>query len=206
MSLLKYFENTQGMGILATADSKGVIDTAVYGRPHFIDEQNCVFLMADKLSHKNIQENSKASYAFIEKDGHYQGKRLYLTKTKEVDDSALVDELRRKKHGCQYDSDKKTFVVYFKVDSVRPLVGDSAENTKVKTDTCPTCLQTAGDSGHMCVPSTKKDEKCNWCGAMIPTERHLCNEKVKKLAYICNSCGRTAVKAEYLCKPKKIEN
>lgn len=206
MSLQEYFENTKGMGILATSDSKGIIDTAVYGRPHFIDENNCIFLMADKLSHKNIQKNPKASYAFIQKEGHYTGKRLYLTKTKESDDSALVDEFRREKHGCQEGKDKKTFVVYFQVDSVRPLVGDSAESCSEQADTCPTCMQKSGSTGHMCVPASKKDEKCSWCGAMIPTERHLCNEKVKELAYICNSCGRTAVKAEYLCQPKKIEN
>ncbi len=134
MSLKEYFEDTKGMGILATSDNKGFIDTAVYGRPHFIDENNCIFLMADKLSHANVQDNSKASYAFIQKEGHYTGKRLYLTKTKEADDSALVEELRSKKHGCQCDKDKKTFVVYFKVDSVRPLVGDSSEACTEKTD------------------------------------------------------------------------
>ena len=70
--------------------------------------------------------------------------------------------------------------------------------------TCPTCQQ-ATHHGHMCVPTSKKDEKCDWCGSLIPNERHLCNAKVKEIAYICNSCGRTAVKAEYLCKPEKIK-
>lgn len=69
---------------------------------------------------------------------------------------------------------------------------------------CPTCLQPTGDGGHLCVPVTEEDRKCDWCGALIPDERHLCNEKIKELSYICNSCGRTAVKAEYLCQPKKI--
>lgn len=36
-------------------------------------------------------------------------------------------------------------------------------------------------------------------------ERHLCDDKVKKLAYFCNSCGRAAVEAEYLCHPQAIE-
>jgi len=70
---------------------------------------------------------------------------------------------------------------------------------------CPTCHQSAGDSGHMCVPELGRDKKCDWCGALIPDERHLCDGKVKELAYICNSCGRTAVKAEHLCKPEKIK-
>lgn len=69
---------------------------------------------------------------------------------------------------------------------------------------CPTCMHTT-EEGHLCVPVKKKDTACDWCGALIPDERHLCNEKVKELAYICNSCGRTAVRADYLCKPKKIE-
>jgi len=70
---------------------------------------------------------------------------------------------------------------------------------------CPTCLQPTGEDGHLCVPVTKEDTRCEWCGALIVDERHLCNEKVKKISYICNSCGRTAVKAEQLCNPKKIK-
>lgn len=70
---------------------------------------------------------------------------------------------------------------------------------------CPTCHQPVGEEGHLCIPVTKKDKKCDWCGALIPDERHLCDDKIKELAYICNTCGRTAIKAEYLCSPKKIE-
>ncbi|MFA5857559.1 MAG: hypothetical protein WC955_00680 [Elusimicrobiota bacterium] len=70
---------------------------------------------------------------------------------------------------------------------------------------CPTCNCKTKDGGHMCVPTDKHTEKCDWCGAMIPTIRHLCNDKVKELAYICNSCGRTAIDASHLCKPKKIK-
>ena len=70
---------------------------------------------------------------------------------------------------------------------------------------CPTCMESTGEHGHLCVPGSHHDEKCEWCGALIPDERHLCNDKVKELSYICNSCGRTAVSAEYLCNPKKIK-
>lgn len=77
------------------------------------------------------------------------------------------------------------------------------ERKRTKT-LCPTCLKSAGAGGHLCVPVVK-EEKCDWCGSLIVNERHLCNKKVKKLAYICNSCGRTAVSADYLCQPKKIK-
>ncbi|MFH1092978.1 MAG: pyridoxamine 5'-phosphate oxidase family protein [Candidatus Omnitrophota bacterium] len=126
MSLNEYFNNTEGIGILATSNSDGRVDTALYAKPHFIDEKRCIFLMADKCSHINIKENPHASYIFIEKTGNYKGKRLSLTKTKEFVDEELASQIRKKKHGCPAcDEDKKTFIVYFKVDFVRPLVGDS---------------------------------------------------------------------------------
>lgn len=78
----------------------------------------------------------------------------------------------------------------------------SDENT---ASTCPTCNQPAGPEGHLCIPKSTKDKTCEWCGALIPDERHLCDEKIKQLSYICNSCGRTAVKAEYLCHPQPIK-
>ena len=70
---------------------------------------------------------------------------------------------------------------------------------------CPTCGKEVGEHGHMCVPIKHSDEKCDWCGSLIPDARHLCSEKVKGLSYICNSCGRTAVSDDHLCKPEKIK-
>ena len=34
--LKAYFESTKGTGILATADSNGKVDAAIYSRPHFL--------------------------------------------------------------------------------------------------------------------------------------------------------------------------
>ena len=70
---------------------------------------------------------------------------------------------------------------------------------------CSTCGKDTEGKGHMCVPAEQKDEKCDWCGSLIPDARHLCSEKVKGLSYICNSCGRTAVSDDHLCKPEKIK-
>ena len=97
----------------------------------------------------------------------------------------------------------KEFQVKLKVAVEAGTPAASAANTK--ENFCPTCGQTAGEHGHMCVPVHKNDEKCDWCGALIPDARHVCDKKVKELAYVCNSCGRTAVKADNLCSPKKIK-
>ena len=127
MNLRDYFENTQGRGVLATSNGQGVVDAAVYARPHFVDEESCVFLMADRLTHKNLQDNPHAAYLFMEQSDKYVGKRLYLTKTKESEDQDMIDQLRRRKRPscpCDEYTDKRTFVVHFRVDNIRPLVGD----------------------------------------------------------------------------------
>lgn len=69
---------------------------------------------------------------------------------------------------------------------------------------CPTCGESTCEAGHLCVPVTLEDHKCEWCGSLIVNERHMCADKLPQVAYICNSCGRTAVSPEYLCHPEKI--
>jgi len=79
------------------------------------------------------------------------------------------------------------------------------ESQQPKNHVCPTCQQPTSETGHLCVPVEKKDKKCDWCGALIVNERHMCNDKSKELSYICNSCGRTAISADHLCQPKKFK-
>lgn len=106
--------------------------------------------------------------------------------------------------GAVRDGRLKEFQVKLKV-AVEAFDAPKDKKGKSAKDVCPTCMKPAGHDGHMCVPLTEKDKTCDWCGALIPDERHLCDEKVKELAYICNSCGRTAVSPEHLCSPKKIK-
>jgi hypothetical protein len=125
MKLSEYFEKAKGRGVIATADSKGKVGAAVYGRPHFINEKTVAFIMADRLMHKNLQSNPYATYLFMEAKERYLGKRLYLTKIKEEKDKSLIDQIRRKE-SCPVDEDYKKgtrFLVYFKIDKVLPLIG-----------------------------------------------------------------------------------
>ena len=43
--LQNYFESTKGFGVLATADSSGKVDAAVYSRPHFLEDGVLAFIM-----------------------------------------------------------------------------------------------------------------------------------------------------------------
>ena len=126
MKLSEYFEKTKGRGVIATSDSKGEVGTAVYGRPHFINEKTIAFIMADRLMHKNVRSNPHAAYLFLESGDRYVGKRLYLTKIKEEKDSDLINQIRRRESCPAYDKyrDRIKYLVYFRIDKVLPLIGD----------------------------------------------------------------------------------
>jgi hypothetical protein len=125
MDLREYFENTKGFGVLATANADGMVDAAVYARPHVVEEQTVAFIMADRLSHENLQSNPHAAYLFREGSSGYQGKRLYLTKLREETDPERIAELRRRTPPeCKPGEGESRFLVTFRVDDVRPLVGD----------------------------------------------------------------------------------
>ncbi len=126
MKLSEYFENTQGRGVLATADSNGVVDVTVYARPHFMDENTIAFIMLERLSYENLKTNPHAAYLFMESGEKFAGKRLYLTKIKEETDPEAIETIRRRKsyNRSEEDKDKKRYLVYFRIDKVLPLKGD----------------------------------------------------------------------------------
>jgi hypothetical protein len=126
MSLKDYLDAARGFGVLATASADGSVDVAVYARPHVVDEETVAFIMADRLSHKNLQSNPRATYLFREGTGGYTGKRLHLTKVSETTDAAAIQALRRRKTpiACEPGEGEVRHLVTFHVDRVRPLVGD----------------------------------------------------------------------------------
>lgn len=126
MKLSEYFETKMGTGVLATADGKGLINAALYARPHFIDEETVAFIMADRLTHNNLQSNPHAAYIFLEAGNNYKGKRLYLAKIKEEKDSPLIATLRRRKASIKKESDESEtkYLVYFRIDRVLPIIGE----------------------------------------------------------------------------------
>ena len=123
MELKAYFETTEGMGVLSTADADGNVDAAIYARPHVVDDETIAFIMRPRRSYQNLQSNPKAAYLYMEKTAGYLGKRLYLVKTHEEHDPAKIEEIRRSHHGHGVDAEQANLVV-FRVEHVRPLVGD----------------------------------------------------------------------------------
>ena len=137
MDLKDYFENTQGRGVLATADIEGKVDAAVYSRPHVMEADTVAFIMRDRLTHHNLESNPHAAYLFMESGEGYVGKRLFLTKTREEKDTELLHSIRRKKYASQKEEKEEArFLVFFKwkreslsgwlLDGRRALLGQTA--------------------------------------------------------------------------------
>ena len=124
MGLSEYFENVQGLGVLATANSEGVVDLAVYARPYVVDESTVAFVMQEHRTHQNLKSNPRAAYMFVEQGGGYSGKRLYLTKIREETNTSVVEMLRKRQPEiCAARDDSNKYLVHFHVDDVRLLVG-----------------------------------------------------------------------------------
>jgi len=124
MDLSSYFQNTKGLGVLSTADSQGNVDSAVYARPHIMEDGTLALIMRDRLSHLNLQSNPRAAYLYKEEGPGYRGKRFFMTKVGEEQDQDKIRSLSRR----LYADDEKgrqeaKFLVYFRIDKELPLIG-----------------------------------------------------------------------------------
>jgi hypothetical protein len=124
MKLKEYFESNTGTGVLATSDASGRVDAAIYARPHVMEDGLLAFIMTNRLTHKNLESNPHAVFLFKEDGPGYLGTRLFLTKLREEEDTALLDTLRRRKYTPQQEAAMRPlYLVFFHVDAELPLVG-----------------------------------------------------------------------------------
>jgi hypothetical protein len=118
MKLQEYFSGKAGVGVISTSNQKGEVNSAVYAKPHVTGKNTVAFIMRDKLTRANLQENAKVNYLFIEHDHGFKGVRLYLTMTGEVQDKEVIAALSRRA-----DEDNDRFLVSFNVDKALALIG-----------------------------------------------------------------------------------
>lgn len=124
MELKKYFENTKGVGVLSTADTEGKVDAAIYSRPHIFEDGTVAFIMRERLTHHNLLSNPHAVYLFMEHGPGYRGRRLFLTKIREEEETELVHKLHRRCTSPEEEAAKgPKFLVVFRLDNELPLIG-----------------------------------------------------------------------------------
>jgi hypothetical protein len=125
MTLSDYFQQAQGVGVLATTDAAGQVNQAIYAKPYFLDPEDdgtCCFIMAERLSHENVWRNPSASYLFIEDGGEFLGKRLSLRAVAEETDPEKIQAVRRGLSPPISQQESK-YLVFFHIEGVRPLLG-----------------------------------------------------------------------------------
>lgn len=122
MKLQDYFSDKAGVGVISTSNKKGEVNSAVYAKPHITGKDTVAFIMRDRLTRANVQENPKASYLFIEHDHGIGGVRLYLTMTGETQDKDQIAALSRRTSAVEGEESAR-FLVSFTVDKVLALIG-----------------------------------------------------------------------------------
>ena len=126
MTLSEYFEQAKGIGVLATTDAAGQVNQAIYAKPLFLDKDDditCSFIMANRLTHDNVEHNPSASYLFIEHGEGCVGKRLSLIVGEEEFDPEKIKEIRRR-NNLPISEEECRFLVHFHIEGVRPLIGN----------------------------------------------------------------------------------
>jgi hypothetical protein len=124
MDLKEYFEKVKGIGVIATADSQGKVNAAIFSRPHVMEDGTVAFIMPERLTYQNLQSNPHAAYLFKEDGEGWKGVRLHLKKVKEEKDTELLRSLKRRR----YEGDEEgRHLVFFQVEKVLPLIGPGDE-------------------------------------------------------------------------------
>jgi hypothetical protein len=124
MDLKEYFEKVKGIGVIATADSQGNVNAAIFSRPHVMEDGTVAFIMPERLTYHNLQSNPHAAYLFKEDGEGWKGVRLHLKKVKEEKDTELLRSLKRRR----YEGDEEgRHLVFFQVEKVLPLIGPGDE-------------------------------------------------------------------------------
>jgi hypothetical protein len=121
MNLDNYFTDKSGFGVLSTSNKKGEVNSAVYAKPHVIDNNTIAFIMRDRLTRKNVQENPLAHYMFVEHDHGFHGVRLSLTMLEESQDQERINLLSRR--STTETSEEKRYLVTFTVNKALTLIG-----------------------------------------------------------------------------------
>ena len=79
--------------------------------------------MRNRLTHENLKTNPHAVYLFLEEGKGYRGRRLFLTKIGEEQDSELINEICRRCYPSDLQVKDPQFLVIFRIDKELPLVG-----------------------------------------------------------------------------------
>jgi hypothetical protein len=123
MNLNELFEQ-QGLAVMATASKDGSVNTAVYARPHVVDDRTMVWGMTEGRTYRNISENPRASFLFKAASPGFQGVRLTLELVKTEESGPMLAKIRENADATVGPGTGAavTHAAWFTVTEVRPLI------------------------------------------------------------------------------------
>jgi hypothetical protein len=123
MKLLDMFPSG-GRGIIATSDSSGNVNIAVYARPHIVDEKTVAWGMTEGRTWSYVKENPRAAYLYMNPGPGYAGVRLALALKEFRESGDMLETI--KKHTAEIVSpgaaEAVIHVAFFKIEEIRPLI------------------------------------------------------------------------------------
>jgi hypothetical protein len=138
---MEYFNKSSRLGVLSTSSKEGMVDSAVFGSPHMIDEKTVLIATAQNRTFANLLENPYAVYIIVEeptdapKDANtnmepeasildWKGIRVYM-KMKEYNTAGHLLEMIQSQIANVVGEEASKMIhaaVTFEIYEVRPLV------------------------------------------------------------------------------------
>lgn len=113
-----------GIGVMATANREGQVNTAVYARPHVIDGTTLVWGMTGGRTYRNLVENPRASFLLRQSGAGFRGARLGLELLRFEETGEMLELVRRRTEDVVGPQAARavTHVAWFKILETRPLI------------------------------------------------------------------------------------
>lgn len=80
---------------MSTSSSDGRVNSAVYARPHIIDETTLVWGMTDKRTYQNLTRNRHAAFLFKTDQPGFNGVRLALELIRTEEEGELLTMIKK---------------------------------------------------------------------------------------------------------------
>jgi hypothetical protein len=125
--LMALFNKRPRIGALATANTIGDVNVAVFGSPQMIDENTVIMGIGENRSFRNLQRNPKAVFIVMEPGEtviDWKGVRVYLEAVDMETSGSFCDQLKQNiaKAVGQQAADMIHAAIRFRITDVRPIV------------------------------------------------------------------------------------
>jgi hypothetical protein len=125
--LMEMFNRKTRIGVLATSNENGDVNTAVFGSPRMIDENTVIMAIGNNRSFQYLQENPKASFIVVETGDspqEWKGARVYIEMSGFERYGELLDSFRNKIRDAAGEESANAIIaaIRFRILDVRPLI------------------------------------------------------------------------------------